>query len=118
VLWLSCRRVKPEINPSRDREIMHIVQKGALQGGLVGVLWCHQQGRDDMTTFAFFANGTYWGTWDGECAQQALCACVADVGTDMNQDGLEAFPVDQDMVDALQDWAEADCPAGQCPIAA
>jgi hypothetical protein len=41
--------VKPEINPSRDREIMHIVQKGALRGGLVGVLWCHQQGRDDMT---------------------------------------------------------------------
>lgn len=69
-------------------------------------------------TFAIFANGTYWCTWDGADATAAIHAAADDVGTDGNADGLIAHAVSQADVDALQEWAEAGCPASSCPISA
>ena len=69
-----------------------------------------------MTTFAIFANGTYWGAWDAETAAAAMAAAAADVGTEGNIDGLTAHEVSEAQVSALNDWSDAGSPASQCPI--
>ena len=68
------------------------------------------------STFAIFANGSYWGTWGGANATAAMQAAADDVGTDGSTVGLTAHEVTQAQVDALQEWAEAGCPAADCPI--
>ena len=68
------------------------------------------------STFAIFANGTYWGTWDGACAKTAMRAAADDVGTDGNTDGLTAHEVMQADIAALSEWSEVGCPAADCPI--
>lgn len=70
----------------------------------------------ETRTFAIFANGSYWGTWDGADAAAAMQAAADDVGTDGSTDGLTAHEVTQAQADAMQEWAEAGCPAAECPI--
>lgn len=44
-----------------------------------------------MTTFNIFANGTFWGAWTAETAEEAIQAAADEVGTDGNTDGMTAI---------------------------
>jgi hypothetical protein len=46
-----------------------------------------------MTIFNIFANGTFWGQWEAETAEEAIKNAADEVGTDGNTDGLTAEEV-------------------------
>lgn len=68
-----------------------------------------------MTTFAVFANGTFWGSWSAGTEADACQMAADEVGTDGNTDGLEAFAVTDEQSAALCAWAEAGA-VDQCPV--
>lgn len=43
-----------------------------------------------MTTFNIFANGTFWGEWEAETAEEAIQKAADEVGTEGNTEGLVA----------------------------
>lgn len=43
-----------------------------------------------MIAFNIFANGTFWGVWEGETAEEAIQKAAEEVGTDGNTEGLTA----------------------------
>jgi hypothetical protein len=46
-----------------------------------------------MTTFAVFANGTFWGAFEAETAEAAIQMAADEHGTDGNTDGMTAKPL-------------------------
>lgn len=51
------------------------------------------QGDTEMTAFNIFANGTFWGVWEGETAEEAIQKAADEVGTDGNTEGMTAEEV-------------------------
>ena len=48
-----------------------------------------------MTTFAVFANGTFWGAFEAESAEYAIKLAADQHGTDGDTSGMTAKPLDQ-----------------------
>jgi hypothetical protein len=40
-----------------------------------------QNGETEMTAYNIFANGTFWGTWEAETAEEAMQIAADEVGT-------------------------------------
>lgn len=52
-----------------------------------------------MTTFAIFANGTFWGAVDGDTDAEAIQAAADEHGTDGNTGGMTAQPLGEYMLE-------------------
>ena len=46
-----------------------------------------------MTTFAVFANGTFWGDFDAQTAKAAIHMAAKEYGTDGDTSGMTAKPL-------------------------
>ena len=46
-----------------------------------------------MTTFAVFANGTFWGAFDAPTAETAIQMAADEHGTDGDASGMTAKPL-------------------------
>ncbi|MBZ9576741.1 hypothetical protein [Modicisalibacter sp. MOD 31.J] len=72
-------------------------------------------GAIENTLYAIFANGSYWGAWDAQTAEQAMKDAASEVGTDGDIKGLVAFEVSLEQREQVERWWEDGADAADVP---
>lgn len=73
------------------------------------------QGNTHMTTFAIFANGTFYGNFEASSQEEAFKAVAAEIGGDV-EDDFEYREVTAEEAAAVEAWWAAGAAAAEFPL--